>query len=93
VGAVGVANHRRAWGAIMNIATVFEWFAQASTQLAEENNDPSQRERLLKLASLWAAAAQRSRNEASTQSTAPNREGPIRSRPARRLDPAPQSRQ
>ena len=47
----------------MNIATVFEWFAQASAQLAEENNDPSQRERLLKLASLWAAAAQRSRNE------------------------------
>jgi hypothetical protein len=63
----------------MNIASVFEWFAQDSTLLAEENNDPRQREMLLKLASLWAAAAQRSRDEAPTQSTPPNTDGPIRS--------------
>ena len=67
VGTIGVAIEAMIPASerpIMNIASVFEWFAQASTQLAEENSDPSQREMLLKLASLWAAAAQRSHDDA-----------------------------
>ena len=56
----------------MNIASVFDWFARESLRAAEHTEDPRQREILLKLAVLWEAAAQRSRDEASPQSTPPN---------------------
>ena len=58
----------------MNIASVFDWFARESLRAAEHTEDPRQREILLKLAVLWEAAAQRSRDEASPQSTPPNTE-------------------
>ena len=56
----------------MNIASVFDWFARESLRAAEHTEDPRQREILLQLAVLWEAAAQRSRDEASPQSTPPN---------------------
>jgi hypothetical protein len=53
----------------MDIANVFEWFAQESMNAAEQANEPRQRETLLKLALLWATAAQQCRGEArATQS-------------------------
>jgi hypothetical protein len=55
----------------MNIASVYDWFARDCMHAAEETDNPRQREILLKLAALWATAAQRSRDEASTQSTSP----------------------
>jgi hypothetical protein len=54
----------------MNIAIVFDWFARDSLRAAEETNDPRQREILVKLAALWAAAARHSRDEASTTQAA-----------------------
>jgi hypothetical protein len=55
----------------MNIASVHDSFARDSMHAAEQTDDPRQREILLKLAVLWAAAAQQSRDEASAQSTPP----------------------
>ena len=55
----------------MNIASVFDWFARESLHAADQTNDLSQREMFLRLALLWTAAAQRSREEVSTQSTVP----------------------
>jgi hypothetical protein len=46
---------------------------------AEQTDNPRQREILLKLAVLWAAAAQQSRDEASPQSMPPNTGGGARS--------------
>jgi len=40
----------------MDIATVFEWFAQESKNIAEQAREPAQREKFAKLASLWANA-------------------------------------
>ena len=40
----------------MDIATVFEWFAQESKMIAEQATEPVQREKFVKLASLWANA-------------------------------------
>jgi hypothetical protein len=55
---------------IMDIASVFEWFAQESMNAAEQANEPRQRETFLKLALLWTAAAQQCRCEApAMQST------------------------
>jgi PIN domain nuclease of toxin-antitoxin system len=48
----------------MDIASVFKWFAQESINVAERANEPEQRERLLKLASMWETAAQQCRGEA-----------------------------
>jgi cytochrome c-type biogenesis protein CcmH/NrfF len=54
----------------MDIASVFEWFAQESMKDAEQAKDPRQREMFLRLASMWAAAARQCRNEApATQAT------------------------
>jgi hypothetical protein len=50
----------------MDIAIVFDWFAQESTHAAEQTKEPKQREILLKLALMWAAAAQRCHDEPST---------------------------
>jgi hypothetical protein len=40
----------------MDIATVFEWFAQESKNIAEQATESAQREKFVKLASLWANA-------------------------------------
>jgi hypothetical protein len=54
----------------MDIASVFEWFAQESMNVAERAHEPKQREKFLRLASLWATAAQQCRGEArAMQST------------------------
>ena len=42
----------------MDIASVFAWFAQESIILAEQANEPKQRETFTQLALLWATAAQ-----------------------------------
>ena len=42
----------------MDIASVFDWFAQESKSIAEQAAEPEQRERLAELALLWATAAQ-----------------------------------
>jgi hypothetical protein len=42
----------------MDIASVFEWFAQESISIAEQAAEPEQREKLAELALLWATAAQ-----------------------------------
>ena len=51
----------------MDIAGVFDWFALESVRIAEQTSDPRQREILLKLALLWAAAARQEVEE--TEST------------------------
>jgi hypothetical protein len=50
----------------MDLASVFDWFAQDSIRAAEQTDEPRKREILLKLASQWAAAAQRCRDEQLT---------------------------
>jgi hypothetical protein len=54
----------------MDIATVFDWFARESLQVAEKTDptDLERRETFLMLAALWAAAAQQSLHQASTAS-------------------------
>ena len=47
----------------MDIAGVFDWFAQESKQAAEQTADPRQREILLELALMWAASAERCHDE------------------------------
>ena len=44
----------------MNIAAVFDWFAQDCRRAAEHTDDPSERQMLLKLALQWEDAAHRS---------------------------------
>ena len=55
----------------MDITSVFDWFARESLRKAEETDDLRQREMFLKLAELWAGAAQQSRDGKPTQSTLP----------------------
>jgi hypothetical protein len=55
----------------MDITSVFDWFARDSLDKVEKADDPRQREMFLKLAELWADAAQQSRDGAPTQSTLP----------------------
>ena len=50
----------------MDLASVFDWFAQDSIRAAEQTDEPRKREILLKLASQWAAAAQGCRDEQLT---------------------------
>ena len=50
----------------MDITSVFDWFARESLRKAEETNDPRPREMFLKLAELWTAAAQQSRDGTPT---------------------------
>ena len=47
----------------MDLATIFEWFAQESMTAAEQTKVPIERELWLRLALLWRAAAQQSRDE------------------------------
>ena len=42
----------------MDIASVFEWFAQESKSIAEQAAEREQREKFAELALLWASAAQ-----------------------------------
>jgi hypothetical protein len=58
------------WEGLMDLASVFEWFAQETMNLAERANKPKQRERLLALAVLWVTAPRQNRSEApARQST------------------------
>ena len=43
---------------------LFDWFALNSKYVAEQTDDPKQREMWIRLAELWAAAARQSREEA-----------------------------
>jgi hypothetical protein len=52
----------------MDIASVFEWFAQETAHIAEQANEVRRRETLGKLALLWAAAAAEQRNKQQTTS-------------------------
>jgi hypothetical protein len=47
----------------MDMASVFEWFAQESIRSAELAHDPRQREIWTRLAVMWASAAARCRHE------------------------------
>ena len=42
----------------MDLTSVFEWFAQESISIADQANEPEQRETFTHLALLWATAAQ-----------------------------------
>jgi hypothetical protein len=44
----------------MDVAEVYDWFAQESRLAAEQTNEPMQREMFLRLALMWATAAQQS---------------------------------
>jgi hypothetical protein len=50
----------------MDIASVFEWFAQESLFAAEVATDPAQRAMWVRLALLWAAAARPDGDEAAS---------------------------
>jgi hypothetical protein len=47
----------------MDIASVFEWFAQESVFAAELTHERPQRETWIRLAEMWASAAARCRHE------------------------------
>ena len=47
----------------MNIADVFDWFARESMEAGKQATEWEQRETFLRLARLWATAAQRVRKE------------------------------
>jgi len=51
------------WEGPMDIASVLEWFAQETANIAEQANEPRRRETLGKLALLWAAAAAEQRDK------------------------------
>ena len=53
----------------MDTAGLFEWFAQESMRAAEQAKEPRQHEMYLRLAFMWAAAAQQSRCEETVQDT------------------------
>ena len=60
------------WEGPMGIASVFAWFAQESVSIADQANDPKQREMFTQLALLWATAAQQCSGGApAMQSKAP----------------------
>jgi hypothetical protein len=52
----------------MDIASVFEWFAQESKSIAEQAAEREQREKFAKLALLWASAAQQCSGGAASTS-------------------------
>jgi hypothetical protein len=54
----------------MNIADVFGWFAQESMEAGKRATEWEQREMFMRLALMWAAAAQHCRKEASTSLSA-----------------------
>jgi hypothetical protein len=58
------------WEGPMDIASVFDWFAQESMNVAEQAKEPKERETLLTLAVMWATAAQQCRGEAPAMQSA-----------------------
>ena len=60
----------------MDLATIFEWFAQESMTAAEQTKVPIEREMWLRLGSLWMAAAH---NGAMRSNSLPQRPLRIRS--------------
>ena len=50
---------------------LFDWFALNSKYVAEQTDDPKQREMWIRLAELWAAAARESREEAEHRAISP----------------------
>ena len=48
----------------MDIASVFEWFAQESKSIAEQAAEPEEREKLAELALLWASYTKITRRSA-----------------------------
>jgi hypothetical protein len=50
----------------MDLASVFDWFTNESLNAALQATEWKKREMFLRLALLWATAAQQSRKEAST---------------------------
>ena len=59
----------------MDLATIFEWFAQESMTAAEQTKVPIEREMWLRLGSLWMAV----HNGAMTSNSLPQRRLRIRS--------------
>jgi 5'-deoxynucleotidase YfbR-like HD superfamily hydrolase len=57
----------------MDIATVFEWFAEESKSIAEQAAETAQREKFAKLASLWANAMAESTSATVGSPNPPNR--------------------
>ena len=53
----------------MDIASVFEWFAQESKSIAEQAAEPEQREKFAELALLWATAAQQCQRRSTGDAT------------------------
>ena len=51
----------------MSTADLFNWFAHETLQTAKQTKEPREHMILLKLALHWAAAAQRSRDEAASE--------------------------
>jgi hypothetical protein len=51
----------------MSTADLFNWFAHETLQAAKQTKEPREHMILLKLALHWAAAAQRSRDEAASE--------------------------
>ena len=51
----------------MDIASVFEWFAQESKSIGEQAAEREWREKFAELALLWASAAQQCRAEQHRQ--------------------------
>ena len=56
----------------MDTAILFDWFTDESMDAALQATELKQRETFLRLAFLWAAAAQQSRKEASATLSAPS---------------------
>jgi hypothetical protein len=50
----------------MNIADVYDWFAQESIEASKQASEWKQREMFMRLALMWAAVAQQCRQEGST---------------------------
>jgi hypothetical protein len=62
----------------MTLADLFDWFALDSKHVAEQTDDPEQRERWMKLAELWVAAARQSCDEAKPGYAAPRETNELR---------------
>jgi hypothetical protein len=55
----------------MTITDWFDWFALESKYVAQQTDDPKQREVWIRLAELWASAARGSRDQAEHRGISP----------------------
>jgi len=55
----------------MDLTSVFEWFAQESISIADQANEPEQRETFTQLALLWATTAQQCSGGAPAMQSSP----------------------